>query len=125
MFTSARVSYWAVRLGLAALFLWFGIDKLIHPNYWLNAGVSEAVLAFLASFKISGGQFVYFLGFFEMLVAVSILINFLSRTFAFLAVIFLGIVIVTGGVNEITVRDWGTMGSLIAIIFWPARTRRF
>lgn len=125
MFTSARISYWAVRLGLAAVFLWFGIDKFIHPNYWLNAWVPEAVVASLAGFKISGVQFVYFLGLFETLVAVSILINFLSRTFAFLAVIFLSVVILTGGVNEVTVRDWGTVGSLLAVIFWPPRSRRF
>lgn len=125
MFTSARVSYWAVRLGLVALFLWFGVDKFIHPNYWLNAWVPEKTVAFLANFKVSGGQFIYLIGVFEVLVALSILINFLSRTFAFLAVIFLAVIVAMGGVNEITARDWGIMGSLLGIVFWPPRSRRF
>ncbi|MDO8495577.1 MAG: DoxX family membrane protein [bacterium] len=125
MFTSSKVSGWILRIGLAAVFLWFGADKFIHPNYWLNAWVPDWAVSFLGRFKVTGSQFVYFNGVFEVIVGLSLLTNLFSKFFSFLAILFLISVITMNGINEITVRDIGLIGGLGAILFWPPRPRRF
>lgn len=124
MFTSSKISGWVLRIGLIVVFLWFGIDKFIHPSYWLSAWVPEWALSFMERFKVTGSQFIYFNGIFEVMVGLSLLTGLFSKFFSFLAIIFLITVVAVNGINEITIRDLGLMGGLSAIIFWPARPRR-
>ena len=123
MFTSVKVSFWFLKIGLAAVFLWFGIDKFLHPAYWLNAWVPAGLVSFLSRFNLDGSQFVYLLGIFEILVAVSLLSNVLVKFFSFLAIIFLLSVFFIAPLNEVLIRDIGLVGGLLAILFWPYRRR--
>ncbi len=119
MFTSYNLSYLIIRLGLAAVFLWFGIDKLIHPAYWLEAWVPVWLIVFLAKISFSGVQFIYIAGIFEVLVGLSLIAEIFTKFFAGLAILFLFAIVVTNGLNEIMVRDVGLMASFLAIVFWP------
>ncbi len=123
MFTSSRVSNWVLRIGLAAVFLWFGVDKFLHPTYWLNAWVPGWALSFVGKFGVTGSQLVYFNGVFEVLVGLSLLINFGSKLFSFLAILFLATVVAINGINEVMARDLGLIGGFLAILFWPERRR--
>lgn len=121
MFTSARYSFWFLKISLAAVFLWFGIDKFIHPIYWLNAWVPAGFLAFLAKFNVDGNQFIFWHGIFEILVGVSLLSGVLIKLFSFLAIIFLVFVFFIAPLNEVIIRDIGLIGGFLAILFWPNR----
>jgi len=121
MFASARYSFWFLRIGLAAVFLWFGIDKFIHPVYWLNAWVPSSFISFLSRFHLNGNQFIFLLGIFETLVGISLLTGVLAKFFSFLAVIFLVAIFFTAPFNEVIVRDIGLTGALLAVLFWPSR----
>lgn len=125
MFTSYNLPYLIIRLGLAAVFLWFGVDKFIHPAYWLEAWTPAWLIAFLAKAGLSGAQFVSITGIFEILVGLSLIAEIFTKFFAVLAILFLIAIIVTNGLNEIMVRDVGLMASLLAIVFWPSKPSRF
>ncbi|MDP3731005.1 MAG: DoxX family membrane protein [bacterium] len=121
MFTSARYSFWFLKIGLAAVFIWFGIDKFIHPSYWINAWVPAGFLTFLARFNIDGQQFIFLMAIFEMLVGISLLTGILVKTFSFLSILFLVSVFFTAPLNEVIIRDIGLIGGFLAILFWPNR----
>ena len=119
MFTSSKYSYLALRLGLTAVFLWFGADKLFHPTYWLNAWVTPQAAALIKLAGLSGVQFVYFNGIFEILVGLSLLTGIFTKFFSSLAMAFLIVVLFFVGIGEVTIRDFGLIGGLAAIILWP------
>ena len=123
MFSSNHYSYLFLRLGLAAVFLWFGIDKFIHPNYWIDAWVPHWFQGFLGNIGVSSLTFIYFQGVFETAVGLSFLINLFIKLFSFLAAIFLIAVLLAIGFNEITVRDMGLLGAVLSLLFWPQRSR--
>ena len=125
MFTSSRFSYLAIRLGLAAVFLWFGIDKMLHPSYWLNAWVPQGIQSLIEGFSLTGLQFIYLNGIFEILVGLSLVTGVFAKFFSVLAVFFLAGVLVFVGISEVTVRDFGLLGGFISVIFWPNGNRRF
>ncbi|MBI2057559.1 MAG: DoxX family membrane protein, partial [Candidatus Yanofskybacteria bacterium] len=105
----------------AAVFLWFGIDKFIHPSYWLNAWVPQWFVDFIGRFGTSGLQFIYLNGVFEVLVGVSLLSGFLMRFFSFLSVLFLAAILFIAGFSEVTVRDLGLIGGFLSLLFWPRK----
>lgn len=125
MFTSSKYSYLALRLGLAVVFLWFGIDKIFHPAYWLNAWVPQGVQALIARLSFSGIQFVYLNGIFEILVGLSLVTSVFTKLFSILAIIFLICILIFTGISEVTVRDIGLIGGFFAVLLWPNGRSRF
>ncbi len=126
MAQSLRNAHLLIRIGLAIVFLWFGVDKFIHPTYWLNAWVPDAFVSFLARLKLSGTDFIYLGGIFEVLAGVSLVSGFFIKYFSVAAVLFLMVVLVTTldlthTFSEILVRDIGLIGALLALAFWPER----
>ena len=123
MFVNSKnqASLWSLKIGLAAVFLWFGVDKFFHPNYWIDAWMPANVLLFVNNFGINEIQFTYLNGIFEVVVGLSLLTGVFSRMFAFLATLFLCTVILFIGFNEVIVRDVGLIGGLMAIALWPER----
>ena len=114
-------SKWAIRIGVVAVFLWFGIDKFFHPVYWLNAWVPSSVLTLAGKFGINDIQFIYLIGVFEVVVGLSLITGIFSRVFSYLAVVFLIFVLSFIGFNEVTVRDLAIIGGLLAVALWPER----
>ena len=112
MFNSAKYSYLALRLGLAAVFFWFGIDKIIHPSYWLNAWMTQS-------------QLIYLCGVFEILTGVSLATGIFSKFFSALAILFLIGTAIFVSSGDIIVKDIGLVGGLIAVFLWPAPRNRF
>lgn len=123
MFHSLRVPHLVLRIGLAIVFMWFGVDKFIDPAGWLF-WVPERVQGALMAVGMSTQNFIFLNGIFEVLVAVSLLSGYFIRIFATLALSFL--VVVTAvhitSATEIVVRDIGLIGGLLALAMWPERT---
>ena len=114
MFQSLKYSNLALRLSLAFVFLWFGIDKFLHPDYWFNAWVPQNFPS----------DIVYALGVFEVLVGVSLVTNIFIFFFSALSVLFLISIMFFNGFNEVMVRDVGLIGALVSLMLWP-RNRKF
>ena len=126
MAQSLRSAHLLIRIGLAIVFLWFGIDKFINPTYWLNAWTPDIFVSLLAQLKLSGTDFIYLNGIFEILVGVSLVSGFFIKYFSAIAALFLIVVSVTvfsltHTFGEILVRDIGLVGALLALAFWPER----
>lgn len=119
MFQSLKYSNVILRISLAIVFFWFGIDKFFHPDYWVNAWVPQSVFLFAANFKIRPIDIIYISGVFEVLVGTSLVTNIFIAFFSSLAVLFLGSIMLFNGFSEILVRDIGLIGALLSLIFWP------
>ncbi|MEK7582589.1 MAG: DoxX family membrane protein [Patescibacteria group bacterium] len=121
MLQSLKLSNLILRLCLAAVFLWFGIDKFIHPNYWIDAWLPQSVVAISESIGLGSKEFMYLNGIIEVLIGVSLISTLLMRVFAPIGILILIGVMVFHGFNEILIRDLGLIGGLAALIFWPDR----
>jgi uncharacterized membrane protein YphA (DoxX/SURF4 family) len=110
-----------LRLGLATVFIWFGVDKFLHPQYWIDAWLPQMVINILDSIQLSTEVFVYLNGIFEVVIGSSLLANLYTKFSSVLALGFLVTIIIFNGFNEITVRDIGLMGGLLSLAFWPER----
>ncbi len=119
MFQSLKYSNLILRLGLAIVFFWFGIDKFFHPDYWVNAWVPQSVGLFAMHLKLHPVDIVYITGIFEVLVATSLVTNIFVVLFSSLAVLFLASLTVFLGFSEVVVRDVGLIGAFLSLIFWP------
>jgi len=108
-----------LRVSLAFVFLWFGIDKFFHPSYWLNAWVPASVIHLAGLAHVGPNTIVYAIGLFELLTGISLLANIYIGFFASLSVLFLLIIPFFQGFNEIIVRDIALIGALLSLIFWP------
>ncbi len=104
---------------MAAVFLWFGIDKIIHPSYWINAWTAQHVGGFLAALRLPISQLVYLGAIFEILVGLSLLTGVFIRFFSLLAIMFLIGMIFWSGWNDAAIRDLGLLGGFLAIFLWP------
>lgn len=123
MFQSPRYPHIFLRCSLAIVFLWFGIDKMIHPQYWLDAWVPHGVVAAAHIIGMEGINVIYLVGLFEVLVAASFLSGFFVRIFSIAAFLFVAATLLVHGVSEVLVRDIGILGALAALAFWPERPR--
>ena len=121
MFQSLRTSNLILRIALAIVFLWFGVDKFFHPDVWVSTWVPQAVMHIIAHIGMTGRNLIYLNGIFEVFVAISLLSGFFLRIFASAAIAFLLVVTGFNGINEIIVRDIGLMGALLALVVWPDR----
>ena len=119
MWQSLKTSHTILRLSLAIVFLWFGIDKFFHPTYWITAWMPQVLLSFGATLHISANALVYSVGIIELLVGISLASNMFVNFFALIAAVFLVVVSLFFGFNEILVRDIGLIGALLALVFWP------
>ena len=98
----------------------FGIDKFIHPIYWINAWFPQSAADLLSSFGFDENSFMIAAAVFEILVGVSILSGIFIKFFTALAIIFLVVIFFFFGFNEVLVRDIGLIGGLLALFFWPS-----
>ncbi|MEK7579696.1 MAG: DoxX family membrane protein [Patescibacteria group bacterium] len=123
MFNSTKISNLFLRLGLAFVFFWLGIDKFIHPDYWINAWTPLWFQSLLSRFNIGALNFIYANGIFEIVLGLGFVFNIFVKLLALFAVLFLLTVIVSFGLNEVTVRDIGLIGSALALLFWNGRKK--
>lgn len=123
MFQSLQYSNLFLRLGLATVFIWFGVDKFLNPQYWLSAWIPQSVLSVASKVGISELDVVYASGVFELLVGASILSNIFIKIFSVLALIFLTVILSIFGISEVLVRNIGLMGGFLALFFWPEKRR--
>ena len=112
----AKVGHLALRLGLALVFVWFGIDKFFRPLAWVG---------WIPSFMYKSlgkwvSWFMYFLGGLETAIGLSILTGLWLRAGAWaasalLAGIILGVGLSTTFTRPEIVRDLGLLGAALSL----------
>jgi len=122
MFASPRTAQLVLRIGLAIVFLWFGIDKFIQPQFWLDAWVPVAVQNLFERVSVMPHDLIHLVGIFEVLVGLSLATGFFLRYFAIAGSVFLVAVFVAHPFNEVLIRDVGLLAGLVSLVLWPERT---
>ncbi len=102
LMTSEDYAKLCIRLALAFVFLWFGIDKFIHPAYW-----SSWVPAWqLALFPFSATALMYLVGAVEAVLGLLLAAGLFVRAAAAIAAAHLLHIVIMLGFSDIAVRDF-------------------
>ncbi len=106
-----------LRLGLAFVFLWFGINQLLSPNDFMG---------YLPEFLLN-------LSFASTLVLINGVVDLLEGIFfawgkyvkltAAVAFVHLLVITISVGYNDIAIRDVGLLCSIAALYLWDAKNR--
>ncbi len=101
-----------LRLALAFVFLYFGIDKFINPENWIGyARPLESLLPF------SIALFILLLGVIETIVGALLLLGLFTELASIVAFIMLIAIIFTIEFNEISIRDIALASIAFYLIF--------
>ena len=98
-----------LRFSLGFVFLWFGIDKFVHPEIWAGWMPSWLVLP--------QTQFIYALGVVETVIGLCLVLRVAVSVAACAAAFLLACIIVSVPWSEISVRDIGLLGAVLALVF--------
>ena len=107
---------WLLRLGLAFVFGWFGVDKFLNVDAWYGW------IPFWLDF-VPETQFLYAVGVIEVILAFFLLINRYVRLAALVCAAFMIGIVVSFGINEITVRDIGLIAMALALALFPEKRK--
>lgn len=117
--TAHEFGYHTLRLGLAALFLWFGFSQLLDGVNWVGwvpdwatslTGLSPELIV------IANGSF-------EVLTGALLALGFFVRPAAILLGVHLVVLVFEIGLNDIGVRDFGLMMATFALAFLVPESR--
>jgi len=102
-----------IRISLALVLLWFGIDQILNPGNWF--GYIPLSISSIIPFNL--GTLILLNGIIEIIMGVLLLIGLYTRIIAFIAALHLLSITIAVGYNEIGVRDFGLTMMAISLIF--------
>lgn len=107
-----------LRIGLASVFLWFGINQITDPSAWFGF-VPESATALTG---LSVARLVFLNGVFEIVFGTALLFGLFTRLSAALLLVHLLQITVIVGLDSIGIRDLGLCTALLAIFLNGADT---
>lgn len=118
--SSQKKAIWALRLGLAAMFSYSGIDIILHPTawYWAVRGLPQFAQNVIN--RIGIDTYLIFQGTSEIFFALVFLLwvwSRLTRVVALLAAVEMAAILLMVGVDSITFRDFGSLGAALGLFF--------
>lgn len=102
------------RISLSIVFLWFGINQVIDPEYFIG---------YLPEFILNSANaktFILFNGIFEIVFGSLLIIGLFTRVASLILALHLFAIIIGLGYNDIAVRDFGLALVAIAIFLGGA-----
>ena len=111
--TQHHIGIALLRLGLAALFLWFGFSQLLDSLNWVSWVPEWAVNLF----HMPPAMIVLFNGSFEAVAGSLLALNIWTRWAALLLALHLAVLVFDIGPNPIGVRDFAIMTATFALVF--------
>ncbi|HIH05585.1 TPA: DoxX family membrane protein [Candidatus Woesearchaeota archaeon] len=109
----ARYSTPIIRISLALVLLWFGIDELLHPDAWIGYIPPWAA----PLIPVDLGTFVLFNGLLEIAIGGLLLIGWQARVAATIAALHLLSIVIAVGYSDIAVRDLGLAMMALSLVF--------
>lgn len=111
--TSHQWGVTILRLGLAAMFLWFGFSQLLDGINWVSWVPEWAV----NTLHLPPAMIVLANGAFEVIAGALIACNILTRWVALALAVHLAVITVEIGMTQIGVRDFGLTAATLALAF--------
>lgn len=106
-----KSAYHILRIGLGLTFAWIGVMILQNPDAWggyLQPWALNLLPVPVRTVMIGTGWF-------DIALGTLLIINIWPRLFAALGALHIAVVLVTAGVNAITVRDIGLLAGALAL----------
>jgi uncharacterized membrane protein YphA (DoxX/SURF4 family) len=101
--TAAKYAPAILRIGLAGVFLWFGVNQIIDPLSWVGY-----IPSFITTFTgMTAGTVVFYNALFEIIAGTMLLLGFLTRIVAVVLFLHLLDIAFTVGLDSIGIRDLG------------------
>ena len=110
--TMKKIGPVVLRVGMAAVILWFGIAQGTNPSAWFGY-----LPAWTAHLPISQMSVIYINSFFEIVFGFLLFVGFYTRWVALLLALHLFDIAITVGYGAIGVRDFGLAIATLAIFF--------
>ncbi len=102
----------ALRIGLAGVFLYAGVNSLLNPTAWIGF-----VPQWVESVPFLTRELALMIhGVFEILLAFILLIGFWKRLASILAFLSLAGILIFYGVDDVSFRDFGLLAAAYALI---------
>jgi len=111
--TSHQWGVTILRLGLAAMFLWFGFSQLLDGINWVSWVPEWAV----NTLHLPPAMIVLANGAFEVIAGALIACNILTRWVALALALHLAVITAEIGMTQIGVRDFGLTAATLALAF--------
>ena len=119
---------WILRLSLAAMYLYSGLDLMRHPKswYWAVRPLPQFVQQIIKAFGID--LFLQIQGLLELTFAAILVLWFLPKAWAMtvslLTAIEMAVILIFVGLDAVTFRDIGPLGAAFAlyVILYKKRT---
>lgn len=102
-----------LRLGLAAMFLWFGFSQLLDGLNWVGWVPEWAV----NTLNVPPAMIVLANGAFEVVAGIMLALNLLTRWVALALALHLAVITLEIGLSQIGVRDFGLTMATFALFF--------
>lgn len=106
-----KVSFHVLRIALAVTFLWIGVLIIKNPEAWGGYLQPWAV----GLLPVSLAQAMFGTAILDIVIGAFLLINFLPWLAALVGAVHLAVIMITSGITDITVRDIGLLGGVLAV----------
>ena|SRR3990167_8087030 len=109
-----------IRIGLALVLLWFGINQAFDSDSFLGYVPAWAMpdhMHMMHFPQIEINTIIIFNGISEIVMGLFLLVGLYARIFAFIAAMHLFIIAVSLGYNDIAVRDFGLALMAVSLVF--------
>ena len=111
-----RIGIFILQVAVALVFIWFGIDKLFHPDAWIY--YLQALPSWMRALMYFDDKTVMLISaIVEILLGFWVLIPWKNYIPAFAIVLYFIPVLVSVGFDTVGVRDLGLMISSLALAF--------
>ena len=107
-----KISQAILRVGIALVIIWFGIQQLSSPTDWL-----AYLPQWTTTLPISQLSLIYINGWFELVAGIVLFFGIYTRAIALLITLHLADITYTVGYGAIGVRDFGLCIAMLAIFF--------
>ncbi len=111
-----------LQFAVGAVFLWFGIDKWVHPSAWYG-WIPPWFIAMLPKGGLD--SFIYLNGVLEVAIGIAFVANRFVAIAAAIASAFLLAISFTVGVNEVTIRDSALLGVCLVLFINASNKERW
>lgn len=102
----------ALRIGLAGVFLYAGVNSLLNPSAWIGY-----IPQWVGSIPLLTRELaLMFHAIFEIILAIVLLIGLWKRLAATLAFLSLAAIIIFYGIDDVSFRDFGLLASSYALL---------
>jgi uncharacterized membrane protein YphA (DoxX/SURF4 family) len=103
-----------LRIGIALVFLWFGVQQIINPSIWVGY-IPESLVGI---FSLSALKLVYLNGLFEIVFASALLLGYFTKFAALLLALHMLDITYVVGFDAVGVRDFGLAIATVAIFMF-------